>query len=154
VRWLLDEMLPRTVAQRLSQLGHDAVSVHDVELTGAADDDVFEFAVVQDRLIVTENFADFVRLLESRHPYQSSSSASPTFRVVAASPLIWQNISTNGLAIMEILTSAHIGLNVRADWPQPQSRRCHSSASNAMNRWGQVITQTTNTWRIVNWRGG
>jgi predicted nuclease of predicted toxin-antitoxin system len=66
VRWLLDEMLPRALAQRLSELGHDAVSVHDAELTGATDDEAFELAVLQDRLVMTENFADFVRLLEGR----------------------------------------------------------------------------------------
>jgi hypothetical protein len=44
-----------------------------MELAGVVDDEVFEFAVLQDRLIVTENFADFVRLLESR---QSSNSSS------------------------------------------------------------------------------
>jgi predicted nuclease of predicted toxin-antitoxin system len=70
-------MLPRTLAQRLTELDHDAVSVHDVELAGAPDEDVFEFAVVQDRLIVTENFADFVRLLEVRQ-----SSDAPCVPVV------------------------------------------------------------------------
>ena len=59
-------MLPRALAQRLIELGHDAVSVHDVELAGATDNEVFELAVLQDRLIVTENFADFARLLEER----------------------------------------------------------------------------------------
>jgi predicted nuclease of predicted toxin-antitoxin system len=71
VRWLLDEMLPRTVAQLLSELGHDAVSVHDMGLAGTSDEEVFEFAVLQDRLIVTENFADFVRILEG---HQSSDA--------------------------------------------------------------------------------
>jgi predicted nuclease of predicted toxin-antitoxin system len=70
-------MLPRTLAQRLTELDHDAVSVHDVELAGAPDEDVFECAVVQDRLIVTENFADFVRLLEVRQ-----SSDAPCVPVV------------------------------------------------------------------------
>ncbi|HZM57050.1 MAG TPA: DUF5615 family PIN-like protein [Acidimicrobiales bacterium] len=77
MRWLLDEMLPRTLAQRLTELDHDAVSVHDVELAGADDSDVFELAVVQDRLVVTENFADFVRLLEDRQ-----SSDAPCVPVV------------------------------------------------------------------------
>ena len=77
MRWLLDEMLPRTLAQRLTELDHDAVSVHGVEMAGAPDEDVFEFAVVQDRLIVTENFADFVRLLEVRQ-----SSNAPCVPVV------------------------------------------------------------------------
>ena len=63
---MLDAMLPRTLAQQLTKMGHDAVSVHDVELAGAADNDVFELAVLQERLIVTENFADFARLLDER----------------------------------------------------------------------------------------
>jgi predicted nuclease of predicted toxin-antitoxin system len=70
-------MLPRTLAQRLTELDHGAVSVHDLELAGATDNDVFELAVVQDRLIVTENFADFVRVLEDRQ-----SSDAPAVPVV------------------------------------------------------------------------
>ena len=66
MRWLLDEMLPRALAQQLTALDHDAVSVHDVELAGAADNDVFDFAVLQERLIVTESFADFAQLLDER----------------------------------------------------------------------------------------
>jgi hypothetical protein len=59
-------MLPRAVAARLKELGHDAVWVHDVDLAGATDGEVFELAVTEDRLIVTENFADFTMLLEGR----------------------------------------------------------------------------------------
>lgn len=73
----MDEMLPRALAKRLTKLEHDAVALHDVDLVGAADEHVFEFAVVQDRLIVTENFADFVRLLEDRQ-----SSDSPCVPIV------------------------------------------------------------------------
>jgi len=77
VRCLLDEMLPRTLGQMLTEGGHDAVSVHDVELTGAPDDEIFSFAVVEDRIIVTENFGDFARLLEDRQ-----SSDAPCIPVV------------------------------------------------------------------------
>jgi len=66
VRWLIDEMLPRAAAQRLNELGHDAVSVHDVGLTGATDPDVVDVAVVDHRLVVTENFADYSLLLTQR----------------------------------------------------------------------------------------
>ena len=66
MRWLLDEMLPPAVAVRLTELGHDALSVHDADLHGAPDDDVFDFAVREQRTVVTENFADFARLLERR----------------------------------------------------------------------------------------
>ncbi len=102
MRWLLDEMLPRTVALRLSELGHGAVSVHDVELTPAADDDVFEFAVLQDRLIVTENFADFVRLLES-----CGSSDAPRVPVVFVRKSNFPK--SGGLATHLAKASRHMG---------------------------------------------
>jgi len=66
VRWLIDEMLPPATAELLNDRGHDAVSVHDVGLTGAADPDVFDHAVADQRLVVTENFADFSLLLTQR----------------------------------------------------------------------------------------
>lgn len=59
-------MLPGALAVRLTDLGHDAVSVREVSLAGATDEDVFELAVSQDRLMVTESFADFALLLDRR----------------------------------------------------------------------------------------
>ena len=118
MRWLLDEMLPRTLAQRLTKLDHDALSVHDLELVGASDNDVFDFAVLQERLIVTENFADFARLLDERQhvahdAYRSSSFASRGFLEEAASPLTWRSIWTSGHATIRTPTSVHIGRSVR-----------------------------------------
>jgi hypothetical protein len=66
VRWLIDEMLPPATAELLNERGHDAVSVHAVGLTGAADADVFDYAVDDQRLVVTENFADYSSLLSQR----------------------------------------------------------------------------------------
>lgn len=66
MRWLLDEMLPNTAAGELGRLGHDAISVVDVDLGGASDDAVFELAVSEQRLVVTENFGDFASLVEAR----------------------------------------------------------------------------------------
>ncbi|MDZ7734264.1 MAG: DUF5615 family PIN-like protein [Acidimicrobiia bacterium] len=66
MRWLLDEMLPRDAAEELVRLGHDAVSVVDVGLAGADDEAVFDLAVAQQRVVVTENFADYATLLEQR----------------------------------------------------------------------------------------
>lgn len=50
----------------LNERGHDAVSVRDVGLTGAADAEVFDHAVADQRLVVTENFADYSVLLTQR----------------------------------------------------------------------------------------
>jgi hypothetical protein len=47
-------------------MGHDAVSVLDIEMGAAPDSDVFERAVLEDRVVVTENFADYATLLEQR----------------------------------------------------------------------------------------
>jgi predicted nuclease of predicted toxin-antitoxin system len=64
VRLLLDEMFPPTVAEQLRARGHDAVSVHDttVRLKGLSDPELFEAAMALDRVMVTENAADFWRL--------------------------------------------------------------------------------------------
>ena len=66
MKWLIDEMLPAATAEELNALGHDAVSVHDAALTETPDDVVYAVAVEQERVLVTENFADFARLLELR----------------------------------------------------------------------------------------
>lgn len=59
-------MLPRATAEHLQSLGHDAASVLDVDLAGADDREVFEFAVSEQRIVVTENFADYAELLDQR----------------------------------------------------------------------------------------
>jgi hypothetical protein len=66
VRWLFDEMLPRATAEQLNRHGHDAVSVYDLDLAGADDAEVFSRAIVEDRVLVTENFADYSLLLRDR----------------------------------------------------------------------------------------
>lgn len=66
MNWLLDEMLPPVAAAALNQMGHDAVAVIESGLTSAPDGDVYDFAVATARTLVTENFADFARILERR----------------------------------------------------------------------------------------
>jgi hypothetical protein len=61
-RLLVDEMSPREAAEALRQLGHDAVSVHDV-CSSAPDGAVWDLAIAQGRAIVTENMDDFRPLL-------------------------------------------------------------------------------------------
>lgn len=63
MRWLLDAMLPPTAADELHRLGHDAVSVLRIEMATADDAKVFDHALGDDRVLVTENFADFAALL-------------------------------------------------------------------------------------------
>ena len=66
MKWLLDAMLPPAAADELDRLGHDAVSVLRLEMGAAEDSKVFERAVTEGRVIVTENFADFAGLVADR----------------------------------------------------------------------------------------
>ena len=66
MRWLLDEMLPPASCRLLVGKGHDAISVSEAGLAGADDGRVFDLAVRERRVLVTENFADYALLLEQR----------------------------------------------------------------------------------------
>jgi hypothetical protein len=66
VRWLIDEMLPPATAVELNALGHDAISVAGSHLVETADAVIYDNAVAQRRTVVTENFADFARIIERR----------------------------------------------------------------------------------------
>jgi predicted nuclease of predicted toxin-antitoxin system len=65
VRFLIDEMFSPAVARHLTDLGHDAQHVRDLGLAGRTDDEVFDRATVEDRVVVTENAVDFVALLDT-----------------------------------------------------------------------------------------
>jgi len=66
VRWLLDEMLPAAAAIELASRGHDAVSVLDIGMGGAADAEIVDRAVREGRVVATENFADYAALVTQR----------------------------------------------------------------------------------------
>lgn len=66
MRWVIDEMLPSDAATALGRRGHDATSVASLGLAGQPDTVVFDRAVAENRIVVTENIADFAILLEQR----------------------------------------------------------------------------------------
>lgn len=59
-------MLPPATAEELNRRGHDASHVNDLGLAGESDPAVFEAAVTQSRIVVTENIADYATLLDQR----------------------------------------------------------------------------------------
>lgn len=69
MRWLIDEMLPDSIADALNDKGHDAVSIASLGLRGAQDSEVLQIAVSDHRVLVTENFADFASLVEKRQQH-------------------------------------------------------------------------------------
>ena len=53
LRFITDEDIPRSTARVLRDAGFDAVDVRDVGLRGKSDQEVFEFAQVEKRLLIT-----------------------------------------------------------------------------------------------------
>jgi predicted nuclease of predicted toxin-antitoxin system len=62
VKLLVDESLQHELARILTEAGHDAVHVTDLDLNGAADDDVLTAAAETGRIVVTAD-TDFGTLL-------------------------------------------------------------------------------------------
>jgi hypothetical protein len=67
LKLLLDEMYPPSVADGLRSRGHDTVAIVErPELRSLSDPDVFAHAQGEQRTVVTENVADYVRIA-NRH---------------------------------------------------------------------------------------
>ena len=66
MRCLLDEMLAPDTAEELKGRGHDATTVAALGLPGQADPVIFDRAVSEGRVVVTENIVDFALLLDQR----------------------------------------------------------------------------------------
>ena len=62
-RFLIDEDLPRSLARRLSEAGHDAEDVRDVGLRGESDKKVFNHAVKSGRALISGDLG-FSKILD------------------------------------------------------------------------------------------
>ena len=60
--FLVDENLPRAVADALIELGHEVTTVRQAGLQGAADDVVLHFAISRNATLITADL-DFANLL-------------------------------------------------------------------------------------------
>lgn len=64
MRLLLDELYAKAIAEQLRDRGHDVVSAKErPDLEGARDDELLRLAAAEERAIVTENWADYDRLI-------------------------------------------------------------------------------------------
>lgn len=66
MRFLVDEMFSPAVAEHLTEAGHDAMHVSEVHLRAVPDSRIVAYAAEADRVVVTENAADFVPTVEER----------------------------------------------------------------------------------------
>jgi predicted nuclease of predicted toxin-antitoxin system len=74
VRFLIDEALSPAVAIELNRTGHDAVHVRDLGMYAASDEEIFDRAAQDDRVVVSAD-TDFGTLLANRK--QTSPSVIP-----------------------------------------------------------------------------
>ncbi len=64
MRLLLDELYSKQIAEQLRERGHDVVSVKErPDLEGLRDEEVFALMATEQRAILTENWADYSRLM-------------------------------------------------------------------------------------------
>lgn len=71
MRFLVDENLPPELASLLRSAGHDAVHVHDIDLTGTSDSALLDRAGTEDRAIISAD-TDFGGLLAERRATRPS----------------------------------------------------------------------------------
>lgn len=79
MRFLVDEMFGPDLVTHLHAAGIDADHVRELGLSGAEDRDVLARAADDDSVVVTENAADFIPLLDAR-----TAAGLPTPPVVIA----------------------------------------------------------------------
>ena len=74
MKLLIDEMYPPALADGLRAAGIDTRTVGELGLAGSSDPEVFAAAISSDRVVLTENVADFTRIAAEhlnaggRHP--------------------------------------------------------------------------------------
>jgi hypothetical protein len=69
MRFLVDTQLPRALASRLRESGHEAGHVLELAMGQSPDNDLWRYAAARQETIVSkdEDFADWVRALEARN---------------------------------------------------------------------------------------
>jgi uncharacterized protein with PIN domain len=60
----LNENLSWKIAKALREYGHDVVSSYEVGMNTEEDDVQFEFAISENRAVLTNNFKDFIKLCD------------------------------------------------------------------------------------------
>jgi predicted nuclease of predicted toxin-antitoxin system len=85
MRWLLDECVDAALADQLRKLGHDVIYIAETA-PQATDSDVLRRAVVEDRLLLTED-KDFGDLVIQKSTIRARAVVAADKRVPASSEI-------------------------------------------------------------------
>lgn len=67
IRLYIDEDLSDRIAVALRSKGFDAISAHEVNMRGKTDNEQLEYAIKQNRTILTRNIKHFITLQKEYH---------------------------------------------------------------------------------------
>ena len=111
MRFLVDASLPRSAADALRKLGHEAMDVRDVGMRGAADDVIAEHARRNQLALITRDFdfadirnyspADYSGIVVLDLPNHSTASDVVKAVEAFASSKEWLELLSGRLAIVE-----------------------------------------------------
>jgi uncharacterized protein with PIN domain len=94
-RLYADEQFPRIATEHLRSLGHDVLTVQEAGNAGKSDPEVLEFAISTDRVILTQNRRDFVKLHRENPEHSGMVICSDDKKFVQLAERIHDALSTN-----------------------------------------------------------
>jgi predicted nuclease of predicted toxin-antitoxin system len=106
MKFYLDEDLSPTITEIMRRVGTDAITAHEVEMTGATDEEQLDLAAGQGRCLVTRNRNDFIMIsrmyLDSNRPHCGVIIVPYTFkgnefRRIAEALVAFASLNPDGL---------------------------------------------------------